>query len=43
MYFRGDILSTGNRTTLGADDGIGVAITMAILCRKRFKTSWNKC
>lgn len=27
----GDILSTGGRTTLGADDGIGVAYAMAIL------------
>ena len=27
----GDILSTGGRTTLGADDGIGVALAMAIL------------
>ena len=26
-----DILSTGGRTTLGADDGIGVALAMAIL------------
>lgn len=33
----GDILSTGNRTTLGADDGIGVAIAMAILCEKDLK------
>jgi len=27
----GDILSTGGRTTLGADDGIGVALAMSIL------------
>lgn len=27
----GDLLSTGGRTTLGADDGIGVAIALAIL------------
>ena len=27
----GDILSTGRRTTLGADDGIGVAMAMAVL------------
>lgn len=27
----GDLLSTGGRTTLGADDGIGVAYAMAIL------------
>lgn len=27
----GDTLSTGGRTTLGADDGIGVALAMAIL------------
>ena len=27
----GDILSTGGRTTLGADDGIGMALAMAIL------------
>lgn len=27
----GDLLSTGGRTTLGADDGIGVACAMAIL------------
>lgn len=27
----GDILSTGGKTTLGADDGIGVAMAMAIL------------
>ncbi|MCD8145860.1 MAG: beta-Ala-His dipeptidase [Clostridiales bacterium] len=28
---RGDELSTGGRTTLGADDGIGVALAMAVL------------
>lgn len=27
----GDILSTGGQTTLGADDGIGVALAMAVL------------
>ena len=27
----GDILSTGDRTTLGADDGIGVALALALL------------
>lgn len=27
----GDILSTGGRTTLGADDGIGIALAMAVL------------
>ena len=27
----GDIISTGGRTTLGADDGIGVALIMAVL------------
>lgn len=27
----GDILSTGGKTTLGADDGIGVALAMAVL------------
>ena len=27
----GDVLSTGGKTTLGADDGIGVALAMAIL------------
>lgn len=27
----GDLLSTGGRTTLGADDGIGIAIALAIL------------
>jgi len=27
----GDILSTGGRTTLGADDGIGMALAMAVL------------
>ncbi len=31
MVLDGDILSTGNRTTLGADDGIGVALAMTIL------------
>lgn len=30
----GDTLSTGGRTTLGADDGIGVALAMAVLERK---------
>lgn len=33
----GDILSTGNKTTLGADNGIGVAIAMAILEDKNLK------
>lgn len=33
----GDILSTGNRTTLGADDGIGVAMAMAVLEDKNLK------
>ena len=28
----GDMISTGGKTTLGADDGIGVAMIMAILC-----------
>ncbi|MGN1266435.1 MAG: beta-Ala-His dipeptidase [Dorea sp.] len=27
----GDVLSTGGKTTLGADDGIGIALSMAIL------------
>ncbi|MEA5042897.1 MAG: beta-Ala-His dipeptidase [Oscillibacter ruminantium] len=27
----GDVLSTGGKTTLGADDGIGVALAMAVL------------
>lgn len=31
LELEGDILSTGGRTTLGADDGIGVAYAMAIL------------
>lgn len=31
LELSGDILSTGGRTTLGADDGIGVAYAMAIL------------
>lgn len=31
MQLDGDLLSTGGRTTLGADDGIGVAYAMAIL------------
>lgn len=34
--FRG-IYFLRNRTTLGADDGIGVAIAMAILCEKDLK------
>lgn len=33
----GDILSTKNKTTLGADDGIGVAMAMAILEAKYLK------
>lgn len=33
----GDILSTGNKTTLGADNGIGVAMAMAILEDKNLK------
>lgn len=33
----GDILSTGNKTTLGGDDGIGVAMAMAILEDKNLK------
>ena len=33
----GDILSTGNKTTLGADDGIGTAMAMAILEAKNLK------
>lgn len=32
-----DILSTGNRTTLGADDGIGVAMAIAVLEDKNLK------
>lgn len=32
-----DILSTGNRTTLGADNGVGVAMIMAILENKKLK------
>ena len=35
LVLEGDILSTGNRTTLGADDGIGVA--MAVLENKNLK------
>lgn len=31
LELHGDILSTGGQTTLGADDGIGVAYAMAIL------------
>lgn len=31
LQLDGDILSTGNRTTLGADNGIAVAMAMAIL------------
>lgn len=31
LQLDGDILSTGNRTTLGADNGIGVALSMAVL------------
>lgn len=30
-FIDGDMLSTGGRTTLGADDGIGMALAMAIL------------
>ena len=37
LILEGDILSTGNRTTLGADDGIGVAMAMAILEAKDLK------
>lgn len=33
----GDILSTGNRTTLGADDGIGMALAMTVLEDKNLK------
>lgn len=31
LVLEGDILSTGGKTTLGADDGIGVALAMAVL------------
>ena len=31
LELEGDILSTGGRTTLGADDGIGVALALALL------------
>ena len=37
LVLEGDILSTGNRTTLGADDGIGVAMAMAVLENKKLK------
>lgn len=37
LELNGDILSTGNRTTLGADDGIGVAMAMAVLEDKNLK------
>ena len=37
LVLKGDILSTGNRTTLGADDGIGVAMAMAVLENKNLK------
>ena len=37
LVLEGDILSTGNRTTLGADDGIGVAMAMAVLEDKNLK------
>ena len=37
LVLEGDILSTGNRTTLGADDGIGVAMAMAVLEDKSLK------
>ncbi|WP_022820152.1 beta-Ala-His dipeptidase [Fusobacterium russii] len=37
LVLDGDILSTGNRTTLGADDGIGVAMAMAVLEDKHLK------
>lgn len=30
-HIEGDILSTGGKTTLGADDGMGVALAMALL------------
>ncbi|HEY4533906.1 MAG TPA: beta-Ala-His dipeptidase [Fusobacterium sp.] len=33
----GDFISTGNRTTLGADDGIGMALAMAILTEESVK------
>lgn len=33
----GDILSTGNKTTLGADDGIGMALAMTVLEDKNLK------
>lgn len=31
LEVQGDLLSTGGRTTLGADDGIGVALAMALM------------
>ena len=37
LVLEGDILSTGNRTTLGGDDGIGVAMAMAVLEDKNLK------
>lgn len=37
LVLDGDILSTGNKTTLGADDGIGVALAMTILEDKNLK------
>lgn len=33
----GDVLSTGGKTTLGADDGIGMALAMAVLEDKELK------
>ena len=37
LVLEGDILSTGKRTTLGGDDGIGVAMAMAVLEDKNLK------
>ena len=38
----GDRINTGGRTTLGADDGIGVAYAMAILTDENIR-SWKFC
>ncbi|MCI7344175.1 MAG: beta-Ala-His dipeptidase [Fusobacterium necrophorum] len=37
LQLDGDFISTGNKTTLGADDGIGMALAMTILTEENLK------
>ena len=37
VVVEGDWVTTGNRTTLGADDGMGIALAMELLCDESLK------